>query len=131
MGYILEKWLPSFIKRNKTFASSVTISDSFLVITPSTSTEFLGRPAWFNERIRLLWDFYPTPEKFEPVNKYSPSNVFFLRFHFVKDVAIGRLSVTEQEAIIVEDLLLCMLVSIYLNRLLKIILCLFNKGYRR
>ncbi|CAF0794160.1 unnamed protein product [Adineta ricciae] len=60
-------------------------------ITPSTSTEFLGRPSWLNERLRLLWDFYPTPEKFEP------------------DVAIGRLSVAEQEAIIVEDLLLCML----------------------
>ncbi|CAF1021358.1 unnamed protein product [Rotaria sp. Silwood1] len=61
------------------------------VLTPSSSTEFLGRPAWFNERLRLVWDFYPTPEKFEP------------------DVAIGRLSVIEQEAIIVEDLLLCML----------------------
>ncbi|CAF3021039.1 unnamed protein product [Rotaria sp. Silwood2] len=61
------------------------------ILTPSSSTEFLGRPAWFNERLRLIWDFYPTPEKFEP------------------DVAIGRLSVIEQEAIIVEDLLLCML----------------------
>jgi len=60
-------------------------------ITPSISTEFFGRPAWFSERLRLIWDFYPTPEKFEP------------------DVAIGRLSVIEQEAIIVEDLLLCML----------------------
>ncbi|CAF1011178.1 unnamed protein product [Adineta steineri] len=60
-------------------------------VTPSSSTEFLSRPPWFNERLRLLWDFYPTPEKFEP------------------DVAIGRLSVMEQEAIIVEDLLLCML----------------------
>jgi len=40
----------------------------FLVITPSSSTEFLGRPAWFTERLRLVWDFYPTPEKFEPVN---------------------------------------------------------------
>lgn len=38
-------------------------------MTPSSSTEFLGRPAWFNERLRLVWDFYPTPEKFEPVNK--------------------------------------------------------------
>jgi hypothetical protein len=44
-------------------------------------------------------------------------------FFFIKtlvfcfqDVAIGRLSVTEQEAIIVEDLLLCMLVSIDLNK---------------
>ena len=36
-------------------------------ITPSSSTEFLGRPSWVTERIRLLWDFYPTPEKFEPV----------------------------------------------------------------
>ncbi|CAF4422889.1 unnamed protein product [Rotaria socialis] len=61
------------------------------VMTPSSSLEFLGRPAWFTERLRLVWDFYPTPEKFEP------------------DVAIGRLSVIEQEAIIVEDLLLCML----------------------
>ncbi|UJR27736.1 hypothetical protein I4U23_009013 [Adineta vaga] len=60
-------------------------------ITPSSSTEFFGRPPWLNERLRLQWDFYPTPEKFEP------------------DVAIGRLSVMEQEAIIVEDLLLCML----------------------
>ena len=41
---------------------------TFLVITPSSSTEFLGRPAWFTERLRLVWDFYPTPEKFEPVN---------------------------------------------------------------
>jgi hypothetical protein len=41
-----------------------------LVITPSSSTEFLGRPAWFTERLRLLWDFYPTPEKFEPVNYF-------------------------------------------------------------
>jgi len=40
----------------------------FLVMTPSSSTEFLGRPAWFTERLRLVWDFYPTPEKFEPVN---------------------------------------------------------------
>lgn len=39
-----------------------------LAITPSTSTEFLGRPAWVNERLRLIWDFYPTPEKFEPVS---------------------------------------------------------------
>ncbi len=81
-------------------------------MTPSSSTEFLGRPAWFTERLRLLWDFYPTPEKFEPVNK---SFFFFVKLQFslfFKDVAIGRLSVIEQEAIIVEDLLLCMLVSI-------------------
>jgi hypothetical protein len=82
-----------------------------LVITPSSSTEFLGRPAWLAERIRLIWDFYPTPEKFEPVNSFSIYNTKLLLCSS-KDVAIGRLSVMEQEAIIVEDLLLCMLVSI-------------------
>jgi hypothetical protein len=82
-----------------------------LAITPSSSTEFLGRPAWFTERIRLVWDFYPTAEKFEP------------------DVAIGRLSVMEQERVIVEDLLLCMLVSISLKSILKKYSCIYFKGY--
>jgi hypothetical protein len=85
-----------------------------LAITPSSSTEFLGRPSWLNERLRLQWDFYPTPEKFEPVRAFALETIQFCeRFLPVKDVAIGRLSVMEQEAIIVEDLLLCMLVSIY------------------
>ncbi|CAF1465704.1 unnamed protein product, partial [Didymodactylos carnosus] len=53
--------------------------------------DYPQRPPWFTERLGLVWDFYPTPQKFEP------------------DVALGRSTIVEQEKIIVEDLLLCML----------------------
>lgn len=47
-------------------------------------------PSWMNERPYLSWDFYPNPEKFET------------------DSDVGKLSLTQQEDMIIEDLLNCM-----------------------
>jgi hypothetical protein len=81
----------------KTSASDKTATKSKISVSGS---QFQDYPIWLNERAFLSWDFYPNSEKFE------------------QDVDSNKLSLSQQEDMIIDDILNCMSVRQILETIL-------------